>query len=69
MDSVPEAPAADVVCRVRAEFIEMPGLKLTLTQAQRLWGLDRPTCERVIEKLTASGFLVRTHDDAVIARA
>jgi Fic family protein len=68
MDSVVEALAPDVVCRVRAEFTEMPGLKLTITQAQRLWGLDRSTCERVIDTLTASGFLVRTHDDAVIAR-
>jgi Fic family protein len=69
MDSVMEAPVSDVVCRVQAEFIEMPGLKLTVPQAQRLWGLDRPTCERVIDKLTATGFLVRTHDDAVMARA
>jgi Fic family protein len=68
MVPVVEAPAPDVVNRVRAEFIEMPGLKLTVAQAQRLWGLDRSTCERVISKLTASGFLVRTHDDAVIAR-
>ena len=34
-----------VVNRVRSEFIEMPGLRLTLPQAARLWGLDPPACE------------------------
>jgi len=55
--------------RVRAEFLEMPGLKLTVPQAQRLWGVDRRTCEAVIEELTASRFLARTRDGAVILRA
>jgi hypothetical protein len=31
--------------RVRAEYAEMPGLSVTLPQAQRLWALDRATCE------------------------
>jgi Fic family protein len=55
--------------RVRAEFLEMPGLKLTVPQAQRLWGVDRHTCEAVIEELTASRFLARTRDGAVVLRA
>lgn len=54
---------------VRAEFLEMPGLKLTLAQAQRLWGVDRETCEAVIEELTASRFLARTRDGAFVLRA
>lgn len=61
--------ADDTVRRVRAEFLEMPGLKLTVPQAQRLWGVDRPTCEAVIDNLTASRFLVRTRDGAVVLRA
>ena len=52
--------------RVKAEFLEMPGLKLTVPQAQRLWGFDRPTCESVIEKLTNSHFLRQTRDGAVM---
>jgi hypothetical protein len=31
----------DLLNRVRGEYAEMPGLTLTLAQAQRLWGLDR----------------------------
>ncbi len=55
--------------RVKAEFNEMPGLKLTVPQAQRLWGLDRLACEAVIEELTASHFLRRTRDGAVVRAA
>jgi hypothetical protein len=54
--------------RVRAEFLEMPGLKLTVTQAQRLWGMDRRTCEALIDALTESRFLTRTRDGAVVLR-
>jgi hypothetical protein len=43
--------------RVRAEFREMPGLRLTPAQARRLWGLERETCHAVIEALVASQFL------------
>ena len=31
----------DLTRRAQAEYREMPGLSLTLAQAQRLWGIDR----------------------------
>lgn len=40
----------------------MPGLRLTLWQASRLWGVDAETCQRVVALLTAEGFLRRTPD-------
>ena len=43
--------------RVRAEFREMPGLRLTPAQARRLWGLEVEMCHAVIEALVASDFL------------
>jgi hypothetical protein len=46
--------------RIRAEFLEMPGLDITLPQAQRLWGLDRLTCEYLCDRLIEEGFLDRT---------
>jgi len=52
--------------RIRSEFLEMPGLKLTVAQARRLWGVDQRTCETVIEALTRSKFLTRTRDGAII---
>ncbi len=63
-----EIPLEATVRRVRAEFLEMPGLKLTVSQAQRLWGVDRSTCEALIARLTESQFLVRTRDGAVALR-
>jgi hypothetical protein len=46
-----------LVDRIRSEFIEMPGLRLTMAQAVRLWGLDVPVCRDVIDVLVRSEFL------------
>ena len=54
-----------VVHRVREEFREMPGLRLTLPQATRLWGLERETAHAVIEQLVACAFLRRTPTGAI----
>ena len=47
---------------VRGEFLEMPGLRLTKKQAQRLWAIDPDTCEALLGALEASHFLRRTRD-------
>jgi hypothetical protein len=59
---------AQLIQRVRGEFLEMPGLRLTFQQARRLWGLDEDTCACVLHTLVISGFLVR-EDDEQYARA
>lgn len=46
--------------RVRAEYREMPGLCLSLAQAARLLGLDRPICGEVFRALVHEGFLRET---------
>jgi len=51
--------------RVRAEFAEMPGLRLTPAQARRLWGVDLDMCHAVIDALVASDFLRWTTAGAV----
>jgi DNA-binding IclR family transcriptional regulator len=56
----------DVLFRARAEYLEMPGLRLTRAQAQRLWGLDSRTCERLLSTLTESRFLAQTRDGAFV---
>lgn len=43
--------------RVRAEFWEMPGLALSVAQAQRLWSLDGNVVERLFGELVAAGEL------------
>ena len=44
--------------RVRAEYVEMPGLSVTSRQAARLWGLDTVRSEQVLSMLVDSGFLL-----------
>lgn len=43
--------------RVRSEFREMPGLRLTEDQAMKLWSLDRTTCRDLLNSLVAVHFL------------
>ena len=62
---VPEAIEA-LLQRARGEYLEMPGLRLTLAQAARLWDLDRTTCQRLLHALTHARFLARTADDAYV---
>ena len=55
-----------MVRRVRMEFLEMPGLRLTFAQAMRLWGLNEEDCRRVIETLISACFLQRTSTGEVV---
>ena len=48
--------------RIRGEYREMPGMRLTEDQAIRLWGLDRPTCRKALSSLVASHFLEQDHN-------
>ena len=52
--------------RIRGEFLEMPGLRLTPQQASRLWAVDRATSEGVLTRLTLTGFLSRTREGAYL---
>ena len=49
-----------LVRRVRAEFDEMRGLRLSLPQAERLFGLREDVCCRILTALTEERFLKRT---------
>ena len=53
------APQDDVTlhARVLAEFREMPGMRLTLEQASRLFALERSRCARVLDRLVTAGAL------------
>jgi hypothetical protein len=53
--------------RVYSEFLEMPGMRLTCQQAQRLWGLDSGTCLELLEFLVEARFLCRP-DHGMYAR-
>jgi hypothetical protein len=48
--------------RVRAEYAEMPGLSITLPQAQRWFSVDRASSEEAFRRLVAGGLLWMTAD-------
>jgi len=56
----------DVLQRIQGEFVEMPGLRLTPAQAQRLWGLERDVCDALLGALVDAKFLSQTRDGAFI---
>jgi hypothetical protein len=56
------ASRRQLLSRVRAEFEEMPCLRLTRSQAQRLFGLRTDICERVLAALIADRTLCRDTD-------
>jgi hypothetical protein len=67
-DRMPPAPFDSLVARVRGEYSEMPGLRLTVSQACRLWHVDVSTCEMLFEALLREGFLYKTRTGAYIAQ-
>ncbi len=48
-----------LLARIRAEFLEMPGLHLTQAQARRLWHLDEVMCRAALDELVRARFLTR----------
>jgi DNA-binding GntR family transcriptional regulator len=57
----------DLVSRIRGEYREMPGMRLTLPQAARLWQADPGECARALGALVEEGILTCTEDGAFIA--
>ena len=60
----PDRMTDEVLRRVKGEFLEMPGLRLTEPQARRLWGLDAASCDALLGALVDAKFLFRTRDGA-----
>jgi hypothetical protein len=65
----PDYALADAVDRVQREFLEMPGLRLTHTQAARLCALPPETCEAAFACLIEMRFLARTPGAAFMRAA
>ena len=47
----------NAMARIRAEYLEMPGMSLTLEQVQRLCGIERSMCRMVLDSLVSMKFL------------
>jgi hypothetical protein len=48
--------------RVRVEYVEMPGMKLTARQVQRLCGIEQKPCKTALDTLVDAKFLCVTAD-------
>ena len=55
-----------VARRVLAEFDEMLGLALTVTQASRLFGIDKDMCKVVLDTLVDLAYLRQTTAGTII---
>ena len=58
--SPPSAPLAGLLQRVREQYREMPGLKLTKPQATQLFGVAPSVCAAMLRALVMENFLSRT---------
>lgn len=57
------SPHQQAFTRIRAEYLEMPGMSLTIEQAQRLCGVEGGgVCERVLDELVKTKFLWQAVD-------
>jgi len=52
--------------RAEAEYMEMPGLKLTAAQASRFWHLDAAASATLLDAMVDDGFLYRARDGAYL---
>jgi hypothetical protein len=60
------ASRAELPRRIEVEYREMPGSRLTLPQAQRLFGLREDICVRVLTSLVDQAVLRRDSSGAYI---
>ena len=63
-----DAEWAAMLARVRSEFDEMPCLRVTPDQACVLFGLSRPSCHWILNRLMDEGFLGQTPDGQYVRR-
>ena len=59
----------ETLVRMQTEWIEMPQMKVTRRQAQRLWSLSNEACETAFATLISKGFLVQAPDGAYVRHA
>jgi len=56
----------DIVERIRSEYLEMPGRRLTPRQLQRLCGIGPSLCDAVLETMLESRFLAVRPDGTYV---
>ena len=62
-------PERALLTRIRGEYLEMPGLRLTVGQAQRLCGIERRLCQTLLDALVDEEFLCIKSDGCYARRS
>ena len=52
---------------VHKAFLDVPDLAMTAEQAQRLFRIDRATCDALFDQLVESSVVTRTQDGAFVS--
>ena len=55
-----DSTLGDLLFLIRAEFLEIPGLRLTQHQIEHLWGIDPEMADAILRSLVESHFLTKT---------
>jgi hypothetical protein len=55
-----------VLERIRAEYLEMPGMKLRIEQVTRLCGIEQTMCQLVLGALVKANFLCLKSDGTYV---
>ena len=50
--------------RVQGDFLNVPALKMTVSEAERRFHVDRATCEAVLDALVEAQVLARNREGA-----
>ena len=58
----------DLVMRMQGDFLEIPGLTLTLHDAERRFGVDEVTCDAVLTALADANVLASNGEGAYVRR-
>ena len=61
------SPDPNLLARIKGEFLEMPGLRLTFDQACRLWQVDPPVCRAALDALAEIRAVYHTPDGYYIS--
>jgi hypothetical protein len=62
MTTVPAV--GDLVMQIQGDFLERPQLRLTPSQAEARFGLERRACSAILEALAEANVLEKTNDGA-----
>jgi hypothetical protein len=52
----------ELLMRIEGQFLDTPGLRLTVSEAKRRFGADEITCEAVLDALVDSAVLFKTRE-------